>query len=321
MNVLSLFNGMSCINLALERADIEIDKIYTFEIDKYCLALEKYQYPDNIQCGDVLHENVNDSIDILVGGSPCTYWSISNYNRETTEEGLGFDLFMQFKKALDKHKPKYFIYENNYRIHKDIVSSITLKLGVEPILINSALVSAQGRKRYYWTNIPTEQPEDRGITLKDIITENGQDKLCIVLDKDYIEKMKSNTVRCGGRGSGINDRHNWDTIRIGQIGKGGQGQRIYHVEGKSVTLTAKSGGQGAKTGLYVINDKVRRLSVIECERLQTVPDNFTQYGNFDGKVKNISDSQRYKMLGNGWTVDVISWILQGIPQREELNGL
>ena len=199
-----------------------------------------------------------------------------------------------------------------------------------PIMINAALVSAQNRKRLFWTNIPNVKlPDDRGIFLKDIL----QPKV----DDVFTVKPKSNTVRSSGRGNGIDDKHNWDTIRIGSINKGGQGARIYSPEGKSVGLSALGGGRGAKTGLYIVqtprgknkggkraldgkvptlsssswehnnklsdNEIIRKLTPVECERLQSLPDNYT-----DG----VSNAQRYKCLGNAFNVEVVAHILKGI---------
>ena len=220
-------------------------------------------------------------------------------------------------------------------------------VGWEPILICASLVSAQRRRRLFWTNIPNvTQPEDKGILLKDILEQEVDEKYTVIL-KDGSEKLKSKTIRTSGRGSGIDDKHNWDTIRIGQIGKGGQGDRIYSEEGKSVALSANGGGRGAKTGLYEVkgcasrtyprykqegverskkieirndeksnamtsvqgdsmvmeNSVIRKLTPIECERLQSLPDNYT-----DG----ISNTQRYKCCGNAFNADVVAHILSFI---------
>ena len=192
--------------------------------------------------------------------------------------------------------------------YQDVISSY---MGVEPIEINSALVSAQNRKRLYWTNIPFDTPEDKGIVLNDIL-ENGladRDKsYCIDAHyykggslKNYLEKKRRQLVL---RQSENRQKDTLvTTVRLGEIGKGGQGQRIYDPTGKSDALSAHGGGQGAKTGLYWTEENVRKLTPIECERLQTVPDNYTE---------GVSNTQRYKMLGNGWTVDVIAHILEGI---------
>ena len=180
MDVVSLFDGISCGMIALERAGIKVDSYTAYEIDKYAIEISKKNYPDIIrpENGDVFCADWNEykktrtpNTDLLlIGGSPCTHWSIANANREVTCSGIGYDLFMQYARALHELKPKYFLYENNYRIHKDIVDAISKELGVKPIMIDSALVSAQSRKRYYWTNIPNvTQPTDKGILLKDVL--------------------------------------------------------------------------------------------------------------------------------------------------------
>ena len=235
---------------------------------------------------------------------PCTYWSIAKRNRETDCGGEGFRLFMQYVRALEETGAKYFLYENNYSIHRNIKDEISKRLGVQPIMINSALVSVQQRKRCYWTNIPgITQHADKGIFLKDII-DNAvpwQGK-SYCLTANYGNAYLKNTL----------ERHQRSMvavpIRIGDIGSSAQGHRVYSVQGKSVSLSANGGGQGGGTGLYKIDLPdgdyiIRKLSPVECERLQTLPDNYTA---------GVSDSQRYKQLGNGWTVDVIAHILGGL---------
>lgn len=314
MNVLSLFDGISCGMVALERAEINVESYVAYEIDKYALSISQKNYPEIKHCGDVFEGNFKKykGYDLLIGGSPCTYWSICKKDREITCEGEGFKLFMQFVRALKETKPKYFIYENNYNIHQNIKNEISKQLEVEPIMINSALVSAQQRKRYYWTNIPNvTQPKDRGFLVKDIIepeaialnTLNGKSR---TIKAQYSKTALANAVRASDFGATMVAV----PVRVGQIGKGGQAQRIYSVYGKSITLKANGGGQGAKTGLYRIdlpdgNYVIRKLSPIEAERLQTLPDNYTE---------GISDTQRYKCIGNGWTVDVIAHILGFIPK-------
>ena len=306
MNVLSLFDGISAGRVALERAEIKVDKYYASEIDKYAIKVTMNNYPDTIQIGNVYDIDYSklENIDIVIGGSPCTHWSIAKKDRETTSEGIGFDLFMQFVTAIKKVKPKFFLYENNFSIHKDIKQAISEKLGVQPIMINSALVSGQQRKREYWTNIPNiTQPKDRGILLKDIL-ESGvpyQEK-SHVLTASYNCAVIWNSLERSQRSMIA------EPVRIGQIGKGGQGDRIYSVYGKSVCLSANGGGRGAKTGLYKIDlpdgdYAIRKLTPIECERLQTFKDDYTS---------GISNTQRYKCLGNSWTVDIIAHILKGM---------
>ena len=176
MNVLSLFDGISCGMVALERANIPVERYVAYEYDvetkkryaPYGAAafVGSYNYPMIEQKGNVFDGDFTQyqGFDLLIGGSPCTHWSIANKNRETTASGIGFDLFMQYVRALKESKCKWFLYENNYSISKEIKAEITKQLGVEPIMINSSLVSAQERKRCYWTNIPNiTQPENKHI--------------------------------------------------------------------------------------------------------------------------------------------------------------
>ena len=308
MKVLSLFDGISCGMAALERAGINVERYDAFEIDKYAIKVSEKNYPQIVHHGDVFGGNFADfkGYDLLLGGSPCTYWSIAKAGRETTPDGTGGKLFMEFVRALRESGCKYFLYENNNSIHQNIKDFISEQLGVQPIMINSALVSAQQRKRCYWTNIPGVcQPKDKGILLKDIF-ESGvawQDK-SYCMSAGYNGAIFWNTLQRNQRSMIA------EPVRIGQYGNGGQGQRIYSVRGKSVTLSANGGGQGAKTGLYKIDLPdgdyiIRKLTPVEAERLQTLPDNYTE---------GISKTQRYKCVGNGWTVDVIAHILKGLKE-------
>lgn len=402
MRVLSLYDGISCGMAALERAGIPVESYDAFEIDKYAIQVSRKNYPQIIHHGDVFGGSYSDfkGYDLLIGGSPCTYWSIAKTGREVTPDGMGGKLFMEYVRALRESGCKYFLYENNNSIHQNIKDFISEQLGVKPIMINSALVSAQQRKRCYWTNIPNvSQPADKGILLKDIL-ESGlpwQDKsycmtasyggavLWNTLQRSqrsmiaepvgvaqrgrYIQSGKRSEKYAGGTEQFIEARKDGKSnclttvqkdsmvaepipfntyngegeksrtfmagyykygeatiiknkgfkggataiaqpVRVGEYGKGGQGQRIYSVRGKSVTLSANGGGQGAKTGLYKIDLPdgdyiVRKLTPIEAERLQTLPDNYTE---------GISNTQRYKCIGNGWTVDVIAHILNGLKE-------
>lgn len=348
MKVLSLFDGISCGMLALQRAGIPVECYDAFEIDKYAVTVSKNNFSEIVHHGNVFDGDFTQfkGYDLLIGGSPCTYWSVAKKNREITSDGEGFRLFMEYVRALRESECRYFLYENNYSIHQNIKDEISKYLGVEPIMINSALVSGQNRKRCYWTNIPNvTQPKDKGIMLADVL-ESGvawQDKSYCMTAR-YSGAIISNTlerkqrtmiaepVGAAQRGRYVDDKNTEqhievrkdgksncistvqkDTlvcspVRIGQYGKGGQGQRIYSVRGKSVTLSANGGGQGAKTGLYKIDLPdgdyvIRKLTPVEAERLQTLPDNYTA---------GISNTQRYKCIGNGWTVDVIAHILGGL---------
>lgn len=323
MNVLSLFDGISCGQLALQRAGIKVDKYFASEIDKYAIKITQKNFPETIQLGDVNNFEEWDlpQIDLLIGGSPCQDLSIAKQDRKGLD-GERSGLFWRYVDCLHKFKPKYFLLENVASMPKKAKETITKTLGVEPIMINSALVSAQQRKRLYWTNIPNvDLPKDKGFILKDILISINNE---IVRIPKYGDETKSRPItahysnNCGGWIDRINDPNPAkqqidliaEPIRIGQIGKAGQANRVYSVQGKSVCLNANGGGGGAKTGLYKIDLPdgdyiIRKLYPIECERLQTLPDNYTL-------CEGVSNTQRYKCIGNAWTVDVIAHIFKNI---------
>jgi DNA (cytosine-5)-methyltransferase 3A len=294
MKVLSLFDGISCGRVALERAGIKVEKYIAYEIDENAIKISKKNYPDIIHCGDVFNANFEDykGFDLLIGGSPCTYWSncrAKGTGREITPDGEGGKLFMQFVRALKESRPKYFLYENNNSMSKDIKAFITKELGVEPILINSELVSGQVRRRLYWTNIPSvSQLQDKGIKLIDCL-----DKY--VDDKYYLsEKMIAYAMSSGTKTFYVKPEINLEKARP--------------------LTTAPNKRAGTTT--YVTDDfvnggskeRMRRLTPIEYERLQTLPENYTQ---------GISDASRYKSVGNGWTVDIIAHIISFIKELQE----
>jgi DNA (cytosine-5)-methyltransferase 3A len=304
MNVLSLFDGMSCGQIALDRAGIDVDNYFASEVDKYAIQITQKNYPETIQLGDIRDVDVNilPKIDLLIGGSPCT--GFSNMGK-----GLNFDdpqseLFFEYVRILKECKPKYFLLEN-VRMKKEWQDVITNILGVSPIAINSSLVSAQNRPRLYWTNIPNVGvPKDKGIVLSDII-ENGS------VDRDKAYCLDANYFR------GTNARRYFKLGTrqvVWQIPVGTKKGYIEVDEGKCVDLTfirsktrrgrvmvEKSPCLTQSMRIYkVTNDWFRKLTPLECERLQTVPEGYTE---------GVSNAQRYKMLGNGWTVDVIVHIL------------
>lgn len=300
MNVLSLFDGISCGQVAFERIGIKFDgvkdKYFASEIDTDAIKVTQHNYPNTIQIGDIFNLDYNSlpKIDIIIGGSPCTFWSISKSNREITKEGMGYKLFHEYSKVIDILKPKYFLYENNFSIHENIQKIIAEELGVDLVCINSALLSAQKRLRLYGTNIPFDKNiADRQLCVEDILQDvqidEGLNNLVNFTKDNPTEKVNK-------------------LYRIGTIGKGGQGERVYSIRGKCCNLTANGGGRGAKTGLY--QDKygnIRKLTPVEAERAQTLPDNYTSI---------LSKGKRYKGIGNGWTVDIIAHILSGIPKDE-----
>ena len=517
MKVLSLFDGMACGMIAMQLAEVEVESYDAYEIDKYAIKTAQHNFPMIKEHGDVFAADFTqyDGVDFLIGGSPCTYWSIAQTkNRETVASGMGWELFSQYVRALHEAKPKYFIYENNKSMSKDIRASIDEAFGFEAVLINSALVSAQNRQRLYWvgrrnedgtySKVMVEQPEDRGILLRDIL-ETGVcwcDK-SYTLDANYykggnltsLEKQsghrlmaaepvclryerteeakrcrkayeaheikhgynefnelhprpdgKTNTLTtvlkdnqimepvcvaergrmyCGqpqhyeartdGKTNTLTsvekDNRVAEPVKVGYVGNGGQGNRVYSVNGKAVTQTAQACGYAGNTGLYAIptmpvkeatakgyteiecgdcgdlsmpNSKTRRgrnmadkancmqtsndfyqyvgyviefdddgrpikaigkdgkeitiyevrdgkitikgkqypiklkdgyyiirkLTVRECMRLQTVP----EWYEFP-----VSNSQAYKMLGNGWTCEVIAHLIRSCNGRT--NGV
>ena len=193
--------------------------------------------------------------------------------------------------AKKKFNPDFFLYENNESVSKIIQNEIEKSLGVDLLHINSAVLSAQTRHRIYGTNIKAEKElKDRGIKVKDII------------DYNYHKENLFSEVKFNNKDDTIDNNK---LVRIGTIGKGGQGERVYSINGKSCTLSANGGGRGAKTGLYLINGEVRKLSTVEAERLQTLPDHYTL-------CKGVTETQRYKCIGNGWTAEVIIHILSHI---------
>lgn len=337
VNILSLFDGTSAGRLAAERAGLKVNKYYASEIDKYAIAVSKKNFPDIIQLGDV--ENCRDwdldfgEIDLLFGGSPCQGFSIAGKQLNFSDPRS--KLFFKYVEVLSRIReknPKVLFLLENVKMKKEFQDIISGRLGVEPIEINSALVSAQNRKRLYWTNIPgVNQPADKGVLLKDIVHENTDSNFPIskyIVPQTETLKIIEKEVERG---------------KVGYFNVDSQANRVYYIHDKAVTLCGQGGGRGAKTGLYLfgcidpgrinkrqngqrfsegkkshtltaqdrhgvlIDGYIRKLTPVECERLQTLPDGYTK-GEVGGK--EISDSQRYKMLGNGWTVDVIAHILK-----------
>ena len=340
MNALSLFDGMSCGQIALNRAGFKIDNYFACEIDKYAIQVTQANYPNTQQLGDVTKVSALDlpTLDLVMGGSPCQGFSFAGkqLNFEDPRSKLFFEFVRLLKEARVKNPNVKFLLEN-VKMKKEYQDVISEYLGVEPIEINSALVSAQNRKRLYWTNLEgIEQPKDKGILLKDIvhkncITDRGKSH-CIIssigrtTEREYFKKNQGQMVKQFNitpiEGQKVFIPLQNHSSKVGLICVGGvssegsnlwlddgkllqrnfsQGNRVYSTEGEGATLNANGGGIGGKSGLCEDQGYVRKLTPIECERLQTVPDNYTAH---------VSNSQRYKMLGNGWTVDIIVHILQ-----------
>lgn len=304
MNILSAFDGISCGQIALERAGIPVENYYASEIDKYAIKVTTANYPKTIQLGDVTkwREWNLPQIDLAIAGSPCQGFSFSGL-------GLNFDdprskLFFEFADILDVYKPKWFLLEN-VRMKKEHAKVISDRLGVDYVEINSSLVSAQSRKRWYWTNIPVSGlPEDKGFFLRDIVESRVVDReksYCVDANyfkggnlKSYFGKSRRQLVK--------------ECIQVGEADIKAQDiiKRVYSPDGKSPTLTTMGGGH-REPKITEDGETWRKLTPLECERLQTVPEFYTSC---------VSDTRRYHALGNGWTVDVIAWILSFIPKQE-----
>lgn len=296
MNVLSLFDGISCGRIALERADIPVEKYYASEIDARAISISKKNYPDIIQIGDITKITNNDlynlgSIDIIIGGSPCQSLSSSNVWLKDGEYGVNGEgksrLFWEYVRTLLVVKPKYFLFENVASMRNADRDIITKQLGVDAILINSLQFSGQHRRRYYWTNIPFELFEGRKVnTIMQDILEKTVD------DKYY---LKQGTLDCIMRPAG----GGW------QSGK----MEINKEIARPITASCWKIHR-ADTDNYVSTEycpegrtNVRRLIPLEVERLQTLPDNYTS---------GVSDRHRYEAIGNGWTVDVVAHIFKNL---------
>jgi len=366
LNVLSLFDGMGCGKIALDRAGIKVDNYYSSEIDKYAIKVNKANNPDVIHLGDIkgiiyedgaLFHNQNNeplknggsyitNIDLLIGGSPCQGFSFAGKQLNFNDPRSA--LFFEFVRLLKEIKPKYFMLEN-VKMKKEYQDIISKLLGVEPIEINSSLVSAQNRKRLYWTNIPeVENPEDKGIYWGDV-REYGVDKECYYYTEKAMQWLAKHSRRKNKTLSVHKDSEKMQMLEashhkkyssqrfFGIVDLPNDKQAIAAMRGRYLIDGKRQDGKTKTAGLtkqfiefrydgktnalttvgkdnvvvpFTLENRVpaedfffRYITPLECERLQTVPDNYTNH---------VSNSQRYKMLGNGWTVDVIFWIFKGL---------
>lgn len=302
MNVLSLFDGMSCGQIALHRAGISYGKYYASEIDQNAITVTQANYPDTIQIGDVTRWREWgidwSSIDLIMGGSPCQGFSVAG-------KGLAFDdprskLFFTFVDILNHVKsvnPKVKFLLENVKMKKEYLQLITQFMGVEPVSVNSALVSAQHRQRFFWTNWKFSQPADRGLLFKDVLETS--------VDSKYYHSQ--NAINYLNR-RGANNRNRFDfgfihqtksekaCCLVANLHKGLPFNTLVHDRSKPPVL---------------ITQLCRKLTPLECERLQTVPEGYTDH---------VKDKERYRMLGNGWTVDVIAHILSSRGQNDLFEG-
>lgn len=344
INVLSLFDGMSCGQIALDKLGIKVNNYFASEIDKHAIQVTKHNYPNTKHIGDVTKVKGTDlpKIDLLIGGSPCQGFSFAG--KQLNFEDPKSKLFFEFVRLLEETKPKYFLLEN-VLMKKEYEQIITDHLGVEPIFINSALVSAQNRKRLYWTNIPNvNEPIDKGITWGDVrergvntesyyytekamqwlarVSQNKNKPLTVHSDTDKMQMLEASHHKkySNQRFFGIVDLPKNEQAIAAMRGR-------YLIDGKRQDGKQKTQGltkqyiefryDGKTNALTTVTkDNVvvpftlpnripadefffRYITPLECERLQTVPDNYTDC---------VSNTQRYRMLGNGWTVDVIAHI-------------
>jgi DNA-cytosine methyltransferase len=314
MNVLSLFDGMSCGQQALDRNGIKVDNYFASEIDKYAITVTMANYPNTKQLGSVVDVDGYSlpKIDLLIGGSPCQSFSFAGKRKgmatkdeqeiltldhylQLKSEGFEFEgqsyLFWEYMRLMYECKPKYFLLEN-VMMGEKWEKILRKAIGVNPIMINSALLSAQNRQRLYWTNIglepaglfgypqsTIEQPKDKCILLKDVLESEVDEKyyLIVINNNRLMQTLSNNKIE----NNCLIDSYN----------------QTIHTD-KSITISTRV---SAANCTHVYKESIiRKLTPIECERLQTIKDNYTNH---------VSDSQRYKMLGNGWTVDVIRHIL------------
>ena len=337
MKILSLFDGMSVAQQALKNMGFVIETYYASEIDPYAIAVTASNHPETVQLGSVTDIKGVEGmgIDLMIGGSPCQDLSIAKKNREGLK-GARSGLFYEYVRIRDEVKPRYFILENVASMPKEAKDQISEILGVQPVMINASLVSAQNRKRlfwvgrlvevssteHYWEQVDISQPDDRGILLKDVLESDVGEEF-YVMTRDGSEKMKSNTVRSSGRGSGLNDRHNWDTIRVGTLNSGGQGDRIYSDEGKSVALSAHGGGRGAKTGLYIVNEREGNDGVVH---KGIIPESLKEKGNYLPRERVLSSEGKTHALSvspsmmPSYAIEPVALRNRGEGKKPEYNG-
>lgn len=291
ITVLSLFDGISCGRVALQRANIPVKKYYASEIDKYAIQVTQKNWPDTIQLGDVKNVWARNlpKIDLLIGGSPCQDLSNYKYDRGDVKglKGKKSSLFWHFVRLLRTCKPKWFLLENVASMEKKWKDEISKQLGVEPVCINSSILCAAERKRLYWTNIPIKQIQSKQINLKDIVL-NATD-----VPEKYWYRDKY-TVDFYGENNKVCAKINLNGHR--------QAKEVYSLNFKCNTLLCDGNGGNLVKKIWQ-NGQVRKLTPIEYERLQTLPDGYTE---------GIADSRRYTAIGNGWTVDVIAHIFKGM---------
>ena len=343
--IISLFDGMSCGQVAINKLGLPYDKYYSSEVDKYAIQVTQHNYPNTIQVGDITKLRVRKFSDnsvrlytsdgkkykikgkiLLQGGSPCKNLSFAGnmegltteckieittleYYLDLKQKGFKFKgqsyLIWEYVRILRILKPEVFLLEN-VRMAKKWKDMFSQALGVEPLLLNSNLVSAQNRKRLYWTNIKNiEQPEDKGIFIKDILEAAVDEKYYLTNKQARGLKIQSRKHKRKGNGFTFNPINNFNTksYTLTDVGKNRltNNYLIVPENTKKGYITVKDGDCLLTSHQFLVynHPRVRKVTPLECERLQTIPDNYTSI---------VSNSQRYKMLGKGWTADIISHI-------------
>lgn len=321
INVLSLFDGISCGQIALARAGIPVANYYASEIDKHAIKVTQHNWPETIQLGDVTQlqhiDWLNPKIDLLIGGSPCQGFSFAGkqLNFNDPRSALFFE-YVRILKEIQAVNPDVKFFLENVVMKQQFQDVISFHLGVKPVLVNSALVSAQNRKRLYWTNIEGfKVPDDKGILLRDIVLDDVEPVVLHNLHGGFNEdsvrvfENKSPTIRTAAGGGHIPSFVKKDFIHtpfaIDYMNRQTKdGRSHWDFKHHSDIKEAKSSAvvanffKGVPYNVFKDYDCIRKFHPVECERLQTVPDNYTNCG--------ISNTQRYRALGNGWTVDVIA---------------
>lgn len=285
VKVLSLFDGISCGMVALERAGIPVERYTAYEIEPSAIKISQKNYPQIEHCGDVTTADFTQyqGIDLLMGGSPCQSLSIVQSKTRQHLDGKS-KLFFEFVRALEEAKPRYFLFENVASMNEESKAVISECLGCDPVFIDSKLFSAQQRPRYYWTNIPFEKalPPECPTVLRDIMQPDVDEKYFYSHPLENVDMSKQ---VCATMVFKNHEMH----------------KRIFNPNFKCHTLTTVGGGNAHKK--VMDNGRARKLTPLEYERLQTLPDNYTAC---------VADTNRYKSIGNGWTVDVIAYILRGV---------
>ena len=342
MNVLSLFDGISCGRLALARAGVPVRQYFASEVDKHAITVSKANWTDVVQLGDVCNVMPDDlpQIDLIFAGSPCQ--GFSSNGAHTGLEHKQSKLFWEFIRLLRALKPKYFLLEN-VSMKKEWRDIISKEVGCEPVSINSSLLSAQSRPRLYWTNLPSAGvPNDLGLTIFDVLEKPAAPVQPMITKAQKAYCLTATHGNCLGKDGVHNTKRHQRTLSPGRIpkqnratkmiGRANQSSfntadRVYGTDGKSPclnTVEPPSIGERVLTGeppLIGTSDRLntlcvvdpghwRKLSPVECERLQTLPDGYTS---------SVSQRQRCRCLGNGWTVDVIAWLLRPLnPGKKRL---